>query len=123
MVDRNFSHTTRLRLSPLVLTDSVGVNWIFSLCCIILILSVFAPSHVEAMPGPFLCNSQITCLNGGTLVTPDNPFDFCRCHCPKRFAGLHCEFTRKVQRNDRLKRLVRIKNEIAAILNQRHLRR
>ncbi|WAR11287.1 hypothetical protein MAR_025467 [Mya arenaria] len=73
---------------------------------VIALITLLLPiPRASAMPGGYLCHAQITCLNGGILRTPDNPFDFCRCHCPKHFAGLRCEFNRKFRRNNRLKRL------------------
>jgi len=95
----------------------------------ILILSVLVvilglASQASAMPGAYLCHANIKCLHGGVLRVPDNPFDYCRCQCPKRYAGLRCEFNKKIRRMSRLKRLVKMRKEIKDMLrNRRHLKR
>lgn len=81
-------------------------------------------SSVDAMPGAYLCHAKIRCLHGGVLRVPDNPFDYCRCHCPKQYAGLRCEFNKKIRRANRLKRLVKLKAEFRELLeNRRHSKR
>lgn len=97
-------------------------------CCVsvlTLVLVVVIVSELPraaAMPGAYLCHAKLSCLNGGTLRVPDNPFDFCRCVCPKHFAGLRCEFNQKLRRINRLKRLVRLKQDLEHLFNVRHLR-
>lgn len=88
----------------------------------LLVVIIGLTSRASAMPGAYLCHAKIKCLHGGVLRVPDNPFDYCRCQCPKRYAGLRCEFNKKIRRmNNRLKRLVKVRNELRELLqNRRH---
>ncbi|KAL4234375.1 hypothetical protein ACF0H5_006022 [Mactra antiquata] len=85
--------------------------------------------HASALPS-FLCHNKVQCMNGGQMHIPDGPFGFCQCVCPKLFVGLRCEFNRlfdlpnrRVRRNNRLKRLARIRNKFAYILADRRRHR
>lgn len=102
-----------------------SVRNILILSLVVVILGL--TSQASAMPGAYLCHANIKCLHGGVLRVPDNPFDYCRCQCPKRYAGLRCEFNKKVRRMNRLKRLVRMRNELQELIssknNRRHLKR
>lgn len=94
------------------------------LCSIVLVILSLC-STTTAMPSAFLC--QAKCLHGGKMHVPDGPFAYCMCICPRRFVGLRCEFNRvfgrRIRRINRLKRLVKIRNEVEGILTDKRRHR
>lgn len=107
-------------------TNSAGhKNFYVLLLTFFVILHI--SQHVSGMSS-FLCHSKVKCLNGGVMHIPVGPFDFCRCSCPKRFVGLRCEFNRmypgrRTRRINRLKRLVKLRNEVGYLLSDRRRHR
>lgn len=110
--DSKCSYSVRTSLRSVVLCSIVIV--ILSLC-----------SVTTAMPSALLCQAE--CLHGGKMHVPDGPFAYCMCICPRRFVGLRCEFNRmfgrRIRRINRLKRLVKIRNEVEGMLTDKRRHR
>ena len=82
-----------------------------------LMLSLTIP--VSAMPRGLLCDSRTRCLHNGVLRLPDTPFGFCRCICRGNYVGPRCQFNRRIRRVNRLKRLVKLRNDFEEYLRKR----
>lgn len=120
----------RIEKMEIKCTCSHGLRASKLLICSVIVLGILIlATRTSAMPNAFLCHS---CLHGGKLHVPDGPFAFCRCICPTGFVGLRCEFNqmysgRRIRRVNRLKRLVKIRNDIQTMLSSKtrhgHLKR
>ncbi|KAL4234374.1 hypothetical protein ACF0H5_006021 [Mactra antiquata] len=110
------------------ISTSHGLNSLYVILFVLFVI-LYMSQQASALPS-FLCHSRVKCLNGGTMHIPDGPFGFCQCICPRRFVGLRCEFNklyngrgRRVRRVNRLKRLVKIRNEVGYLLSDKRRHR
>lgn len=118
--------SSEIRFSKYSSTDRTSLRLVVIVSVLIVILSLC--SGTSAMPSAFLC--QMDCKNGGKMHVPDGPFAYCMCICPRQYVGLRCEFNkmisytpRRIRKVNRLKRLVKIRNEVKGLLSEKKRRR
>lgn len=128
LIERNCNESIsqEIRFSRHSSTYRTSIRLVVVVSVLIVILSMC--SGTSAMPSALLC--QMDCLNGGKMHVPDGPFAYCMCICPRAYAGLRCEFNRmisysprRIRKVNRLKRLVRIRNEVKGLLSDKKHRR
>lgn len=85
----------------------------FNLLCILLLL---LSTGAAAFPGALMCHHKMKCFNGGKLLVSNVAFGGCFCVCKKQYVGIQCEFSKRIRRVNRLKSLVKIKNDVGLSL-------